>query len=409
MDPRGFEEQQWDDTQWQAEGQAQGNPTPQPDQQSQGPAMAQPTWADFAQLVQGFTSMGQALRQSQELNTQSVHAMHPMHFVVHAQPAVPTTDPRSAPHFRKPRTFKGKAADVQKFLQDVCDAVQLLRMQLPLKQDRCVYLASFLEDGSPKQWYTYIVKSEAHLLQDFDAFCDAFEAHFGNPNVAGDANDKLLTLIQTGSAVAHASRYTELLIHVDWSEQTKINNFYHSLKTVVKDTIILTWLQDCPRIFKKYIDFVIEIDNCMHCRKQEHKLKAKANTTKSTTLRSQHLTMTLTTSTSTRTPAASTSSPPLPQGIPMEIDTMRTLKPRGPLTNEEKEHCRHLRLCSYCGGVGHLATMCPNMTVPWAGHIYPLFPLSPFRLLSMLPLLISFPLTISLSPLSFLFQIVLRF
>ncbi|KAG5634287.1 hypothetical protein DXG03_005991, partial [Asterophora parasitica] len=207
--------------------------------------MAQPTWADFAQLVQGFTSMGQALRQSQELNAQTVHAMHvitdrlanlgtsatqPTHFVAHAQPAAPTTDPCGAPHFRELRTFKGKAANVQKFLQDVRDAMQLLRAQLLLEQDRCVYLALFLKDGSPKQWYTYIVKSEAHLLQDFDAFCDVFKAHFGNPDVASDANNKLLALVQTGSAAAHASCYTELLIHVNWSEQTKIDNFYHSLK-----------------------------------------------------------------------------------------------------------------------------------------------------------------------------------
>ncbi|KAG5634096.1 hypothetical protein DXG03_006309, partial [Asterophora parasitica] len=184
---------------------------------------------------------------------------------------------------------------------------------------------------------------------DFDAFCKAFEAHFSNPDVTGDANDKLLALVQTGSTAAHASRYTELLIHVDWSKQTKIDNFYRSLKSVVKDTIVLTQLQDRPRIFKKYVDFVIKIDNHVHRREQECKLEAKANATKSTTLQSQHSTMTSTTSTSTRTPAASTSLPPLPQGIPMEIDTTRTLKPHGPLTDEEKEHCCHLGLCSYCG------------------------------------------------------------
>ncbi|KAG5639932.1 hypothetical protein DXG03_002315 [Asterophora parasitica] len=193
-------------------------------------------------------------------------------------------------------------------------------------------------------------------------FCDAFEVHFGNPDVTGDANNKLLALVQTGSTAAHASQYTELLIHVNWSEQTKIDNFYHSLKTVVKDTIILTQLQDCPRIFKKYVDFVIEIDNHVHCREQERKLKAKANATKSTTLRSQHSTTTSTTSTSTRTPTALTSLLPLPQGIPMEIDATRTLKPRGPLTDEEKERHHHLRLCSYCGGMGHLAAACPNMS-----------------------------------------------
>ncbi|KAG5641633.1 hypothetical protein DXG03_004570 [Asterophora parasitica] len=227
MDPHGFKDQQWTDPQWQAEGQTQGNPTPQLDQQPQGPTMAQPTWADFAQL--------------------------------------------------------GKAADVPKFLQDICDAVQLSRAQLPLKEDCCVYMASFLEDGSPKQWYTYVKKSETHLLQDFDAFCKAFEAHFGNPDITGNANNKLLALVQTGSTAAHASRYTELLIHVDWSEQTKIDNFYCSLKTSVKDVIVLTHLQDHPKVFKKYVNFVIKIDNCVHCCKQECKLEAKVNATKSAT------------------------------------------------------------------------------------------------------------------------------
>ncbi|KAG5635796.1 hypothetical protein DXG03_005239, partial [Asterophora parasitica] len=152
---------------------------------------------------------------------------------------------------------------------------------------------------------------------DFDAFCEAFEAHFGNPNIAGDANDKLLTLVQTGSAAAHASQYTELLIHVDWSEQMKIDNFYHSLKSSVKDAIMLTCLQDCPKVFKKYVDFVIKIDN---------------------------------------------------HGIPMEIDAMCTIKPHGPLTDKEKDHCHHLGLCSYCSGTGHMAAACPNMSAASKKH-----------------------------------------
>ncbi|KAG5640646.1 hypothetical protein DXG03_007664 [Asterophora parasitica] len=286
------------------------------------------------QLVQGFTSMGQALRQSQELNAQTAHAMHaitdhlaqlgttavqPTPFITPTQLAAPSahiTDPWGAPHFREPRPFKGKAADVPKFLQDICNMVQLSRTQLPLEEDRCVYMASFLEDRSPKQ-------------------C---------------------------SAAAHPSQYTELLIHVDWSEQMKIDNFYRSLKTLVKDTIMLTHLQDCPKVFKKYVDFIIEIDNHVHCREQERKLEAKVNATKSTTPRSQHSTSTSTTSTSTRTPAAPTSLLPLPQGIPMEIDTTRTIKPQGPLTNKEKDCCHHLGLCSYCGGTGHMAAACPNMS-----------------------------------------------
>ncbi|KAG5640048.1 hypothetical protein DXG03_001533 [Asterophora parasitica] len=179
---------------------------------------------------------------------------------------------------------------------------------------------------------------------------------------------RIAVSIWPGSAAAHASRYTELLIHVDWSEQTKIDNFYHSLKTSAKDAIMLTCLQDCPKVFKKYVNFVIKIDNCMHCHKQEHKLKAKANTTKSATPRSQHSTSTSTTSTLICTSAAPTSLLPLPQGIPMEINAMYTIKPCGPLTDKEKD-CHHcLGLCSYCSGTGHMAAACPNMSAASKKH-----------------------------------------
>ncbi|KAG5635261.1 hypothetical protein DXG03_005463, partial [Asterophora parasitica] len=79
---------------------------------------------------------------------------------------------------------------------------------------------------------------------DFKDFCKAFKNHFSNPDVAGDANNKLLTLKQTGSAAAYTTHYTKLLIHVDWSKQTKISNFYHNLKTAVKDTIAMMRSQD---------------------------------------------------------------------------------------------------------------------------------------------------------------------
>ena len=32
----------------------------------------------------------------------------------------------------------------------------------------------------------------------------------------------------------------------------------------------------------------------------------------------------------------------------------------GPLSQEEKDHCCSLKLCLYCGGLGHIATSCPT-------------------------------------------------
>jgi len=51
----------------------------------------------------------------------------------------------------------------------------------------------------------------------------------------------------------------------------------------------------------------------------------------------------------------------LPAGEPMEIDATKTGKPRGPLTPEERQRRKDLKLCLYCGGTNHNANSCPNM------------------------------------------------
>ncbi|KAG5640749.1 hypothetical protein DXG03_007313 [Asterophora parasitica] len=262
MNPIGSEDPPWGNTQWQTPGQPQQSQQQQQPQQLQAPA-PQPTWANFNQILQGFNAMGETLRQSQELNMQTMQAMRviteqlahirmsattsPQYIMPAPQPQpiiLAPTNPQGASCFHKPRIFKGKAADVKQFIQDVQDAVHLLCTSLQVEFDCCVYMAMFFDDGSPKQWYISIKINKTHLLQDFEAFCKAFKNHFGNPDVAGDANNKLLTLKQTGSAAAYAAHYMELLVHIDWSEQTKINNFYRKLKPAVKDMSIITCSQD---------------------------------------------------------------------------------------------------------------------------------------------------------------------
>ncbi|KAJ3743003.1 hypothetical protein DFH05DRAFT_1461187 [Lentinula detonsa] len=76
---------------------------------------------------------------------------------------------------------------------------------------------------------------------DVDTFVDAV------------SNAKLENLTQNGSAAAYASRYHELLVHVDWSEQSKINNFYSNLKTATKDMISITKREDRPNRFDDYV------------------------------------------------------------------------------------------------------------------------------------------------------------
>lgn len=130
--------------------------------------------------------------------------------------------------------------DVPLFLLDIVNAISLSRGTPPTDEDKCIYMAMFFNMGPAKQWYTSVRVSQTHLLSNFEGFHAAFEQHFRNPNVATMAKNKLDKLHQTGSVAAYAAQYFELIIHVDWSEQTKIDSFYKKLKPVVKDIISYT-------------------------------------------------------------------------------------------------------------------------------------------------------------------------
>jgi len=231
-----------------------------------------------------------------------------------------------------------------------------------MDQDKCIYMASFFEEGAAKQWYISVRISQTHLLDSFEDFHNEFQAHFGNPNVATSAKYKIDALSQMGSVASYAARYFKLLVHVDWSEQTKIDTFYRKLKPAVKDIISYTPVDKCPKTFKKYVDFCIDIDNHVHEREVDHCHEAKPSNSSKSSNPSHHTHNSSAPVHSHSSPAfPSSSSTPLPAGEPMEIDATKTGKPRGPLTPEECQRHKDLKLCLYCGGPNHDAKSCPNM------------------------------------------------
>jgi Retrotransposon gag protein len=273
-------------------------------------------------------------------------------------------NPRGNPRFREPFVFKGKATEVNDFLMLIKDAIHLSRKALPTEDDKCIYMATYLAEGSPRQWYTAVRLKHADTLLSFDQFCEDFKAHFGSSNIQSEASRKINVLYQTGSAATYAARYQELLVHVDWSEATQIDKFYEHLKSAIKDVITLTKKEDRPTEFKAYVDFVIEIDNRVHDRELERKQEGKQNhshfSAKSSYGYQPHSSPQSFYGQAT-TPI-STSTPTLPPGEPMVIDATKISKPRGPLTAEERERRHKHNLCLYCGGANHTATTCPNMS-----------------------------------------------
>jgi len=318
-----------------------------------------PTFENFHQLLQAVTALRQSsyrLNENQrtigralEAITDKISALRfpttPSAASLHT--STDTAVPRSVAKFREPRLFKGNATEVDAFVDEILSAVELSCSSLPTDMDKALYLSTYLDNGSPRSWFTAIRHTNEELLNDFDLLIDNFKQHFGDPDTEGTALRKIENLRQTGSCANYASKFRELLVYVNFNTSTTIQKYYEGLKDEVKD--LLLTVHNPPTEFDEYVTLMITIDNRLHRREVERKA------TKKSTPRQQNTTDTIT----QPKPTAFTTT--LPPGVPMEIDAMKTV-PRPPLTKEERDRCFAQGLCLYCGGAEHTVKNCPNMS-----------------------------------------------
>ncbi|KAJ3763906.1 hypothetical protein EV360DRAFT_65954, partial [Lentinula raphanica] len=88
-------------------------------------------------------------------------------------PALSGSAPKS-PKFKEPSTFDGKGSKVEGFMQEISDALTLLRHNYTSEQDKCLYMASYLGDGTPREWYKSVrindrdLTDSEKLINNFD-------------------------------------------------------------------------------------------------------------------------------------------------------------------------------------------------------------------------------------------------
>ena len=312
-----------------------GTTTPQP---------PDPTFKDYHNLARAVTTLGlqaglveenqRAIGRGFEALTKRIESL--------ATQNVPS-GPKSSARFKEPRVFNGSATDVEPFLEEIQSAIELSRSSLITERDKTLYFSTFLGNGSPKSWFSSIKLNADYLLDDLDDFIGAFRAHFGDSDIMGTCLRKIEHLKQMGACSVYASKFRELLVHVDFSEATKIQKFYEGLKEEVKDLFVS--VKDPPTIFDDYVDLAISIDNRVHRRTIERQNQKKSTTAhpKPTTSHNNQ----------------SQSAPNPPQFEPMQIDAAKVR--RGPLSPEERERRHREGLCAYCGGKHDIGS-CPNMS-----------------------------------------------
>ncbi|KAK1234122.1 hypothetical protein PQX77_002679 [Marasmius sp. AFHP31] len=109
------------------------------------------------------------------------------------------------------------------------------------------------------------------------------------------------------------------------------------------------------------MDWIIKIDNRLHEREVDTQHENRSANTSTAFNKNEGFLATGLSNGSKNSHSNTTITPTLPPGEPMEIDAIRTKK-RQPLTETEQKRRHDNGLCMYCGGKGHAAASCPNIS-----------------------------------------------
>ncbi|CDO78103.1 hypothetical protein BN946_scf184480.g1 [Trametes cinnabarina] len=198
---------------------------------------------------------------------------------------------------------------------------------------------------------------------NFDALVRAFVKRFQTTDLAAKYLTKIESLRQTGSAASYANQFLECLAYLDWTEETKLTQFNRGLKP---DLLRALAIRKRESTLEKWIPVVVEADDNLYEIDQELRRRGikpgQSSKTAQPKARDTRPPNPLPPSTSPSTIANPSSS----TAVPMDVDAIRQSRPRGPLSEAEKERRRKNNLCFYCGEGGHTFKNCPkkNPTAP---------------------------------------------
>ncbi|KAJ8073661.1 hypothetical protein PM082_011939 [Marasmius tenuissimus] len=265
----------WDDGQGQGGQEGQGG-TPEPNPNTP----VQITIGNLADIQNSFTTLQCTLATQQSLIDQLIVQVTSINSQPAASPPLPPPLPTqlssTKPTFKEPTVFKGKPEHVDPFWDLVEDAIDLQASALPTPQHRSIYAAGYFGNAG-RIWYRGVKRSNSSLLDNFDGFKQAFCDYFGNKNLAYNSKLKIRALHQTGTAATYIACFKELVVYVDWSDASKIDELYERLKPETKDTVLVTACSDRPTTFDSYCKFVVDCDNCVQERIEERKHESKSN------------------------------------------------------------------------------------------------------------------------------------
>jgi hypothetical protein len=304
------------------------------------PVERQPAYVnDFTRML---ALMNQNQAQFQEHVTRFINAMG----TTQPPTAQPTRVNGSSVKLRDPRLFNGKHEEVVPFLSEVQRIIEFHPSSFPDDHKKVLFVALYLKDGIPVEWFNHLETNHSPLLHNWLAFLVEFRKKFADPRLSSSADQRLDKLKQTGSAHSYLTRFIEISSHLDMTEQTKINRFMRGLNPAIKDNLVS--IVDRPSTLLGWENIIIQVDANLHQRDIERKDESRKSNHQSSTSNSRSHSS----SSTPAVPSTSTTS----DVVPMEVDATRVA--RGKLTQAERDHRFKNNLCLYCGKPGHLVDAC---------------------------------------------------
>lgn len=206
---------------------------------------------------------------------------------------------------RNPRMFSSKHEEVTPFLSEVNRIIQFNAVSFPTDNHKVIFLALYLKDGIPVEWFNHLESHNSPLLHNWPRFITEFKNKFADPRLIQSAEYKLDRLVQTSSAHSYLTHFIEISSHLDMTEQTKISRFMKGLKPAIKDNLVS--IINRPQTLHGWENIIIQVDANIHQREIEKQEESGKKSTKPSI---------------DPPPVHSTSTSDV---VPMEVDAVRTL------------------------------------------------------------------------------------
>jgi hypothetical protein len=264
----------------------------------------------------------------------------------------------------QPAKFNGDTAKLRAFLDDLRTYFEYYFPQTfsEDKVEKRIRYGGTRMEGAAADWFNAILKDKKKndpehqtqltkdVFESYENFEEQLEKSFGITNEAQEAEKKLRDLKQKGPCYKHTSTFIQLLTKVNWTEDSKKEMYYYSLKPEVKDEIYKMDRQTVS--FTDLTQEAIKIDNRQWERKQERKTEKTGNPIRHQPQANQG---------KKRDDYVAKDNGTRPGR--MDIDAINHRKFKGTCNScgkpgHKEADCRSKQTCGFCGKKGHQEAYC---------------------------------------------------